>query len=159
MADHWDRRTTLIAHAGLVDAPVLAAIEKTALGLGIDWDPATATLVWDTTGTTTAGRLRKRTRTVRTVGLLTPDVLAWTIDQDGDGPHAMVVRRSRVDVADGVTALAGLSPEVAARFASADTDGVTVRGDLGGRDLGDVFIGLGSGPDADTVKAALLARV
>ena len=150
----WVRSTTIID-----DVPdgVVAAIERVAVGRGIAWAPQMATLVWATESTTEVGRIRTRTRTVRTVGVLAADVLAWTVSDDGGAPAAVVVRRSRVDVADGSVALSGLSPELRARAGPLDTDGVTVRGDLGGRDLASIFIPLGRGPAADRVRAALLA--
>lgn len=76
------------------------------------------------------------------------------VPRDVAPPAAVVVRRSRVDVVDGSAALAGLSPELLARVGSAD--GVDVRGDLGGSELAHAFIPLGTGPDADRVRAALL---
>lgn len=80
------------------------------------------------------------------------------MSDDGAPPAAVVVRRSRVDLADGQTALVGLSPELLARAGPLATDGVTVRGDLGGRELGTTFVGLGPGPAADRVRAVLLGQ-
>jgi hypothetical protein len=154
----WVRRTEIVDPQALADQDV-AAIEKRAFERGIDWSPAQATLVWTTESTAEVGRFRKRTRIVRTTGALTDDVLAWTISDDGAPPSAVVVRRSRVDVADGQIAVAGLAPDLLARAgldADAGSDGVTVRGDLGGRDLGSVFLPLGTGPAADHVRGALL---
>lgn len=150
------RRTAVIDVGAVPDGDV-AAIERRAIERGIDWSPLSGTLAWATESTTEVGRLRKRTRTVRTVGVVGDDVLAWTISDDGAPPAAVVVRRSRVDVADGQVALAGLSAEVLARAGPLDTDGVTVRGDLGGRELGNIFLPLGTGPAADQVRSALLA--
>jgi hypothetical protein len=149
----WARRTELIAADALAQAEV-EAIEKGAAERGIDWSPrsGTATLAWTTESTTEVGRIRKRTRAVRTTGVLDGEVLAWAISDDGGMPTAMVVRRSRVDVTD---AMAGLGPMLAAKAGEIGADGLTVRGDLGGRDLGSVFLPLGTGPAADRVRAAL----
>lgn len=128
-----------------------------AAGRGIEWGPRRATLAWSTTSTTEVGRrLRKRTRTVRIVGAVDDDVLAWTVSDDGAPPAAIVVRRTRVDVADGQTAIAGLSPELLARAGPLDADGITVRGDLGSRDLASAFIPLGTGAAAAEVKRFVL---
>lgn len=156
MGDVWARSTTIIDDPTGLPADVVAAVERVAAARGIDWAPPVGTLAWATVSTTEVGRLRTRTRTVRTVGVLGPDVLAWTVSDDGAPPAAVVVRRSRVDVADGHTSLSGLSPDVLARAGPLDTDGVTVRGDVGGRDLGSIFLPLGTGPAADRVRSALL---
>jgi hypothetical protein len=135
-----------------------AAIEKRAAERGIDWSPRQATLAWRTESTTEVGRLRRRTRTVTTTALLDrdADILAWAISDDG-APAAVVVRLSRVEIADAMTGLLGLAPQLVARAEEIGADGVTVRGDLGGRDLGSIFLPLGTGPVAEQVRTALLA--
>jgi hypothetical protein len=158
MGPVWERRTEVVDAAHL-PPDVTATIERRAAERGIPWslgDQRHARLAWATTSTTQAGRLRKRTRTVVTVGVVGDEVLAWTVSDDGGPPAALVVRRDRVDIADGHLGLAGIAPEVLARAGALDTEGVTVRGDLGGRDLASAFIGLGTGPAAERVRDALL---
>lgn len=155
MAEVWVRDTRIV-DVGALPSEVVAVVERRAIERGVDWSPRSGTFAWATDSTTEVGRLRKRTRTVRSFGVVDDDVLAWTVSDDGAPPAAIVVRRSRVDVADGATAIAGLSPELLARAGPLDTSGVTVRGDLGGRELANAFIGLGAGPAADRVRAVLL---
>jgi len=156
----WHRTTTIVDDDGQggggLPTEVVAVIERRASERGIDWAPLPRTVAWRTVSTTEVGRLRKRTRTVVSFGVVADDILAWTVSDDGAAPAAIVVRRSRVDVADGSTTLTGLPPEVLARVGPVETSGVTVRGDLGGRELAHAFLPLGPGPDAERVRAVLL---
>lgn len=105
-----------------------------------------------TRSTTTVGKIRKRERTVVVHGVLGPEVLAWAVGDDGSAPGAIVTRRARVDVFEG----SGLSPQLVALAGEVDDDGVSIRGDLGHREISTYFMGLGTGPDAERVRAALL---
>lgn len=151
----WARETFVIG-AGELPAEMLGALERNALAMGIEW-PFAIELAWVTTSTTVVGRLRKRERTVIVHGVLGPDVIGWTVSDDGAAPGGIVVRRSRVDVSDGDSTLAGLPPELVARAGGDPNEpGVSIRGDLGHKEIATYFMGLGAGPDGDQVRAALL---
>lgn len=151
----WVRRTEVVDQ-GAMPVEVVAAFERSALGVGVGWPPG-IDLCWRTTSTTTVGKLRKRERAVTVHGVLGPDVIGWAVSDDGDAPGAIVVRRSRVDVFAGL----GLSPQLVALAAEGavqdGADGVSIRGDLGSREISTYFMGLGDGADAERVRTALLA--
>lgn len=64
MGEVWTRRTTFIDIGSVPDTDV-AAIERQAIERGIDWSPRSGRLAWTTVSTTEVGRLRRRTRTIR----------------------------------------------------------------------------------------------
>lgn len=69
MGDVWARSTTIV-DAGDLPADVATAIERRTFQLGLDWAPRPEHLAWATDSTTEVGRLRRRTRVVRTVGVV-----------------------------------------------------------------------------------------
>jgi hypothetical protein len=148
-------RHTRLLDPRAVPTPCVDLISALAERRGIAWHPANVRLAWTTeSAPAPRGWLRRRDKPVTTVGCLDERCLAWCTEREGE--HSpVIVRFDQVSVRDGTMLRLGVSARALASTGW-DDEGLEIRGDLGGSDVGTVFLGIGSDAAALRVRETVL---